>query len=83
MPRPTPSLASAIAALSHAASAGCPAWVTPDAWRALAVAVALLTRDTLALVASRTRTAAADELRVHRDTLDDWQRRGWLSGGGR
>lgn len=83
MPRPTPSLASAVAALSHAASAGCPAWVTPDAWRALALAVALLTRDTLALVAASKRTGAADELRVHRDTLDDWLRRGWLSGGGR
>lgn len=83
MPRPTPSLASAIAALSHAASAGCPAWVTPDAWQALAVAVALLTRDTLALVASRTRVAAAEELRVEPRTLYAWLRGGWLSGGGR
>jgi len=76
-------LASSIAALSHAASAGCPAWVTPDAWRALSLAVALLTRDTHALVARGTIVAAAAELRVGLDTLHRWRRGGWLSGGGR
>jgi len=83
MPRPTPSLASSIAALSHAASAGCPAWVTPDAWRALALAVALLTRDAHALIARGSLVAAAAELRVGLDTLHRWRRGGWLSGGGR
>ena len=43
----------------------------------------LLTRDTLALVASRTRVAAAEELRVEPRTLYAWLRGGWLSGGGR
>ena len=82
MPRPTPSLASSIAALSHAASAGCPAWVTPDAWQALAVAVALLTRDAHALIARGTMVAAAAELRVGLHTLHR-SRRGWLLSGRR
>ena len=83
MPRPTPSLASAVAALSHAASAGCPAWVTPDAWQALAVAVALLTRDAHALPARGTLVAAHAELQAKHDALHRWRRRGWLPGGGR
>lgn len=83
MPRPTPSLASSIAALSHAASAGCPAWVSPDAWQALAVAVALLTRDAHALIARGSLVAAQAELQVKHDALYRWRRRGWLSGGGR
>ena len=83
MPRPTPSLASAIAALTHAASAGCPPWVSPDAWQALCVGVALLTRDAHALIARGTMVAAAAELRVGHDTLYRWCRGGWLSGGGR
>jgi len=83
MPRPTPSLASSIAALSHAASAGQPAWVTPDAWQALSLAVALLTRDAHALLARGTVVAAAGELRVGLDTLYRWRTGGWLSGGGR
>jgi hypothetical protein len=83
MPRPTPSLASSIAALSHAASSGCPAWVTPDAWQALAVAVALLTRDAHARATTVDRREARDALDVSRSTLDVWMRRGWLSGGGR
>ena len=83
MPRPTPSLASSIAALSHAVSAGCPAWVSPDAWQALAVAVALLTRDARARATTGDRREARDALGVSRSTLDVWMRRGWLSGGGR
>lgn len=81
MPRPTPSLASSIAALSHAASAGCPAWVSPDAWQALCVAVALLTRDAQHRAHAGTRDEAAAALGVRRSTLAAWVRGGWLSGG--
>lgn len=81
MPRPTPSLASSIAALTHAASSGCPAWVTPEAWQALTMAVHCLTRDARTLIASGTIVSAASELHVGLDTLHRWRTRGWLSGG--
>ena len=82
MPRPTASLASALASvLQAAATAGCPAWVTPEAWGALVTAVGLLTRDARARAVTGKREEAADALGVRRSTLDVWTRRGWLSGG--
>lgn len=81
MPRPTPSLASSVAALVHAAALGKPAWVSADAWQALTVALWHLRRDALARLAAGTVEAAAEALGVHRDTLHEWRRRGWLAGG--
>jgi len=57
--------------------------VSPDAWQALAVAVALLTRDAHALIARGSLVAAQAELQVKHDALYRWRRGGWLSGGGR
>ena len=82
MPRPVASLASAVASvLQAAATTGQPAWVTDDGWQALTVALWHLRRDALARLAAGTAEAAAEALGVHRDTLHEWRRRGWLSGG--
>ena len=84
MPRPVASLASAVAALVQAAATtGQPAWVSPEAWQALTLAVHYLTRDARARAVTGTRDEAAAALGVRRSTLDVWTRRGWLSGGGR